>query len=349
MTRPRISDVAKAAGVSTATVSLALNNVEARIPEDTRERVRAAAAALGYAPNSVAKSLRTQKTNTVGLISDVIATTPFAGRMLAGAQEAAREQGYLLILVDTGADPAVEREAIQALANQRVDAWIYARMRHTILTDLPAGLPARTVLLDCRTEAGDHVAVVPDDERGGYEATLELVNAGHRRIAYLDVTDQDRPPAADLRYAGHVTALREAGITPEPALRVYHEISAAGGHAATDALLDLADPPTALFCFNDRMAVGAYAALHARGLAIPGDVSVIGYDDQQFVAAEQDPPLTTMALPHYEMGRWAMERALSPQDDTAAGQVHYLPCPLVRRHSVTSPPARETSPDRRRA
>jgi LacI family transcriptional regulator len=345
MARVRISDVAAAAGVSTATVSLVLNDQAARISERTRDRVRRAAADVGYSPNSVARGLRTQRTRTVGLVSDTIATTPFAGRMLAGAQDVAREHGYLVFLVDTDADPVVERQAIHALADQRVDAMIYACMVHQVV-DVPPSLPSRSVFLDCRPATGAFPAVVPDDRAGAATAVRELIAAGHRRIGYLDVEQEDRPLAAGLRHEGYLEAHAEAGVVPDPALHVHGAISAAGGRRATDLLLDLPHGrrPTGIFCFNDRMAVGAYTAAYHRGLLIPRDLSVVGYDDQQFVAADLDPPLTTVALPHYEMGRWAMEVALAIRA-TDDGRPHLMPCPMIHRGSVG--PAPDTATDHR--
>lgn len=350
MGRVRITDVAAAAGVSATTVSLVLNDVESRISEETRDRVRAAAAAVGYAPSALARGLRQQRTHTIGLISDQIATTPFAGRMLAGAQDVARAHGELIFLVDTGGDPVVEQSAIRALAGQQVDATIYASMWHQIVP-VPAGLPADTVFLDCRPDSGGFRSVVPDDRAGGAAATQELVEAGHRRIGFVDAADDsERPIAADLRHAGYREVLQAHGIEPDPALHVHAAVSPRGGRAATERLLDLpaATRPTALFCFNDRMAVGAYAAVHARGLRIPEDISIIGYDDQQFIAAEQDPPLTTIALPHYEMGRWAMEVALGIRATGEQDATHQMECPVVRRDSVGPPPAQVAKPNRRR-
>lgn len=348
MPRARISDVAAAAGVSVTTVSLVMNDVESRISEETRRRVREAARAVGYAPSSVARGLRTQQTRTVGLISDQIATTPFAGRMLAGAQDAARENGHLVFLVDTGGDGDIERNAIRALTSQQVDAMIYACMWHRVV-DAPAGLPPTTVFLDCRPAAGGFRSVVPDDRVGGYTATRELIAAGHRRIAYLD-TD-DAPIASHLRHEGYLEALAEAGLAVDPALHVTGATTAQGGRSAAEALLDLPEDqrPTAIFCFNDRMAVGVYTAAHHRGLEIPRDLSIIGYDDQQLVAAEQDPPLTTIALPHYDMGRWAMEVALGVRAEGDEDATHLMECPVVRRDSVGPPPAQVAKPSRRRA
>lgn len=348
MARARISDVAAAAGVSVTTVSLVMNDVEARISEETRRRVREAAHAVGYTPSSVARGLRTQQTRTVGLISDQIATTPFAGRMLAGAQDAARENGHLVYLLDTGGDRGIETEAIRSLAAQQVDAMIYACMWHRVV-DAPAGLSSQTVFLDCRPSAGGFRSVVPDDRAGGKAAVRELIDAGHRRIAYLD-TDDPGPIAASLRHEGYLEALAEAGIEPDPALHVSGETSAHGGRAAADALLDLGDRrPTAVFCFNDRMAAGVYIAAHRRGLDIPRDLSVVGYDDQQLIAAEQDPPLTTIALPHYDMGRWAMEVALGVRAEGDKDATHLMECPVIRRDSVGPPPAHVGKQNRRRA
>ena len=347
MSRPRISDVAAAAGVSVTTVSLVLNDVESRISETTRRRVREAADAVGYAPSSVARSLRTRQTRTVGLISDQIATTPFAGRMLAGAQDAARENDHLVIFVDTGGDEEVERDAISALRAQQVDAMIYACMWHRVV-EVPESLPAGSVFLDCRPVHGGFPSVVPADREGGYAAARVLIEAGHRRIAYLDTVDP--PIASGLREEGYVQALTEAGIAIDPALHVRGETTASGGREAADRLLDLPDDqrPTGIFCFNDRMAVGVYLAAHARGLRIPDDLSVVGYDDQLLVAAEQDPPLTTVALPHYEMGRWAMEVALGVRADGDSDATHRMECPVIRRDSVGPPPAHVAKQSRRR-
>lgn len=349
MGRARIFDVAAAAGVSVTTVSLVLNNAESRISEDTRQRVRDAAVAVGYSASAVARGLRTQRTRIVGLISDQIATTPFAGRMLAGAQDAARENAHMVMLVDTGGDADLEAEAVRAMTAQQVDAMLYAAMWHRPV-DEPQGLPRGTVLLDCFPATGGFRSVVPDDRAGGKAAVVELLAAGHRRIAYLDTIDPE-PIASRLRHEGYREALTEAGVDPDPAWHVRGATSAQGGRAAADRLLDLpADQrPTAIFCFNDRMAIGVYTAAHHRGLEIPRDLSVVGYDDQQLVAAELDPPLTTIALPHYEMGRWAMEVALGVRAEGDEDAAHRMECPVIRRDSVGPPSAHVAKQNRRRA
>lgn len=337
MARVRIADVAKAAGVSSATVSLVLNGSEARISPETRERVQRIAAEVGYVPNAIARSLRTRSTRTIGLVSDRIATTPFAGRMLAGAQEVARENGNLVILVDTDGHPEIESDAIAALVNHQVDGLLYASMWHRVVP-APAGLPAGTVFLDCRAEDGGFPAVVPDDYEGGRAAVRELVSQGHRRIAYID-TDEERPVAAELRYRGYLDVLADAGIEADPRLHVSVATSAAGGRRAAAELWALGPDvrPTGIFSFNDRIAVGVYSWAGRHGVSIPDDLSVVGYDDQQLVASELDPPLTTVALPHAAMGRWAMEVALGLRE-ASDSLPHLMDCPIIRRASV-GPPA----------
>ncbi|WP_298457176.1 LacI family DNA-binding transcriptional regulator [uncultured Cellulomonas sp.] len=342
MARVGIKDVAREAGVSTATVSLVLSGkTQARIPAATRERVHRVAAEIGYAPNSLARGLRTRRTHTIGLVSDQIATTPYAVRMIEAAQDVARERGFLLFLVNTGSDPAVERASIDALLAHQVDGLVYACMWHQVV-EPPAGLPAGTVFLDARPSAGGFPAVVPDDHGGAVAAVRELVEQGHRQIGYLASDDHPRPIASRLRWEGYCEVLRGAGIEPDPQLVVRVPVAtAAGGAQAAGVLLDLprGHRPTALFCFNDRVAMGAYRAARHRGLEIPRDLSIVGFDDQDLVAAALDPPLTTVALPHYAMGRWAMETLLGLRDPPADDDVVLMPCPLVRRDSVAPPPA----------
>lgn len=341
MARIGIKDVARRAGVSPATVSLVLNGrTGTRITEATRDRVRQAASDLGYAPNSLARSLRTKRTRTIGLLSDQIATTPFAVAMVKAAHEAARERGYLLFQLETEDDRETERQALDLLQQQQVAGVVYAFMHHRVV-DPPENLPPGTVFLDARPRAGGYAAVVPDDRGGARAATQELIDAGHRRIAFVD--DDLQPVASHLRLAGYRDALSAAGIPFDATLHVRDEVSAAGGSSAAGALLDRPDGerPTAIFCFNDRMAMGAYRAVRHRGLQIARDVSIVGYDDQQYIAADLDPPLTTVALPHYEMGRWAMETLfahLDGQERGEPGDPELMPCPLVRRQSVGPPP-----------
>ena len=338
MRRVKIADVAEAAGVSTATVSLALNDPNSRISRETRARVKRIASEIGYAPNSIARSLRTSRTHMIGLISDQIAITPFAGRMLAGAQLVAISHSHLVILIDSAGQVQIEGQAINALRDQQVDAMVFARMWHQVI-DVPEGLPDDTVFLNCRPTQPTHRAVVPDDEGGGRAAVREVLEAGHTKIAYLDVDEPVLPIASAMRYGAFREELEAAGIAFDPRCHVRVPTTAAGGRAGCDQLLDLGpDRPTAIVCFNDRIAAGVYGAAQRRGLAIPHDLSVVGYDDQQLIASELDPPLTTVALPHAEMGQWAMEVAMGLREVDPSQPTYKMPCPLVRRESVAPPP-----------
>ncbi len=335
--RIRIKDVAERAGVSITTVSQVLNDVPGkRINEQTRERVRRAADELGYTPNALAQSFRLQRSHTVALISDEIATTPFAGRIILGAQEAASKLGRLLILVNSGVDAELEAQEIAALKRRRIDGFLYATMYHRDVT-VPAELRSvPTVLLDAKTTDSSVSSAVPDEEGGARTAVEVLVGAGHRRIAFLNNVDDI--PAARGRLDGYRKTLQAAGIQYDDSLVVRGLSDTEGGYHAARAVLDLDPRPTAIFSFNDRMAMGVYHAAAERGLRIPEDLSVVGFDNQDLIAEGLRPRLTTVALPHYEMGAWALETLIRQIEspDAAPEQVQ-LACPLVPRQSVAEP------------
>jgi LacI family transcriptional regulator len=339
--RASIRDVAALAGVSLTTVSHALNEVEgARVAEETRIRVREAADKLGYTPNRMARGLRMQRAHTLGLISDRIATTPFAVNMILGAQEAALKRGWTLLLLNTGADPEAEQRAIQELLQHQADGVLYASMYHRIVSVPSAlrGIP--TVLLDAEATNSVIPAVVPDEVGGAHAAVEHLTQHGHRRIGYL--SNVDDIPATPARLQGYRTALRAAGIRFDPSLVVTEESDSAGGYRAARKLLQRRAQPTALFCFNDRMAMGAYRAAAERHLVIPDDLSVVGFDNQEVIAEGLHPQLTTVSLPHYEMGSWAVETLIeliaSTEHATEATYPFIMACPLIHRLSVGTPP-----------
>ena len=330
-----MADIARVAGVSMATASRALSD-HPKVAEPTRARVQAAATDLGYVPNAMARSLRTQRSYTLGLVSDQIATTPYAGRVILGAQEAAAARGWLLLLLSSGGDPELERREIQTLLQRQVDGLLYAAMYHQLVTPPPTLSQVPSVLLDARSNDPSLSSVVPDEAGGARTAVSELVRVGHRRIGF--VTNIDDIPATRGRLQGYREALRDARIGYDPTLVAAGPSTAPGGYPVALALLDRRDRPTALFCFNDRMAMGAYQAAAALGLRIPEDVSVIGFDNQESLAEGLRPGLTTMALPHYEMGVWAVEAVLERISAPDAPAEHgVLPCPLVQRESVAPP------------
>jgi LacI family transcriptional regulator len=216
---------------------------------------------------------------------------------------------------------------------------LFAMMYHQEIA-IPAVLDGvKTVLLDARAPGSDLPCVVPDEHGGAMAAVGELVNAGHRRIGFA--TEALPVPAAGGRLDGYTQALMSAGVAFDPDLVVPEHGDTASGYRAALRLLRLPNPPTAIFCYNDRMAMGCYRAAAELGLRIPDDLSVVGYDDQDLIAPELFPALTTVALPHYEMGVWAARRLLDLIEDTPREDesLHLMPCPLVRRNSV-GPPSR---------
>ncbi len=346
--RPLLRDVAESANVSVTTVSLVLNGkAGASIPGETQARVQAAARELGYRPNFLARGLRRRKSDTFGFISDEIATTPFAGAMIQGAQDAAWEAGIVLLLVNTGRDRAIEARALEIMLERQVDAVIYATMYHQVI-DLPEAVRLQpAVLLDARAADESLPSVVPDERGAATTAVERLIAAGHERIGFI--TTSERVPAAIERLDSYRSTLAAHGLgVDERLIAQGPDGDTLSGEQAAFELLDRPDRPSAVFCFNDRMAMGTYRAARKRGLRVPDDLSVVGFDNQEVIAPALDPGLTTMALPHYEMGRWAVEylvretsasNAASPDGNHAPGPrpapVQYrMPCQLVERASV---------------
>ncbi len=350
--KPTIQDVATQAGVSATTVSHVLNRVEtARVKDETRKRVEEAAARLGYTPNSLARGLRRQRSQTLALLSDRIATSPFAGGIILGAQEKAAELGWVLMLYSTGDDPDVERREIRTLLQHQVDGVLYATWYHRQVTVPPelAGTPL--VLLDCTSSDPDLASVVPDEYGAGYSATQELLRHGHRRIGFI--TNIEDVPATHGRLRGYRDALHAAGISYQEHLVASDISETSGGYRTALQVLTGPDRPTAIFAYNDRMAMGLYRAARELGLDIPNDLSVVSIDNQEIIAEGLYPGLTTMALPHYEMGAWAVHHLISHvgTSDSARqpAEQAVLPCPIVRRGSVAAPPRRRLEPPRANA
>jgi LacI family transcriptional regulator len=338
---PGIKDVARLAGVSAATVSQVLNDVPgSRISVETRQRIHRAAAELGYVPNRLARGMRTGRSGMLGLISDTIATTPFAGSIVVGAQDTALKHGCTLVLVSTDGDPTVEQDMATTLLKHQVDGFLYATMFHRRVNLPPALERIPTVLLDAASDRAELPSVVPDEVGGAETAVGELLAHGHRRIGFL--TNEDDVPATHGRLEGYRNSLARAGIDFDPGLVLDDESVTAGGYRTARQMLDREDRPTALFCYNDRMAMGAYRAAAELGLRIPDDLSVVGFDNQLLLAEGLYPGLTTVALPHYEMGAWAVDALVAlldgrPVVDDGVTFPVALPCPLVRRSSVAAP------------
>ncbi|MFC8682686.1 LacI family DNA-binding transcriptional regulator [Microbacterium ureisolvens] len=336
--RARVSDVAAAAGVSPTTVSHALSGARA-VNAETRERILAVARELGYVPDRLASGLRRRRTGLVGLIGDDLAATPFAGRIIEGARRAGLERDVLLMVAESGGEEGVERDLIARFLAQRVDGLLIARMYHQRVARPQTPDDVLMVLVDAAPEPGWEVdAVVPDEAQIATLACERLVRDGHRDIAYVGTTDDSR--AARGRLIGVRSALGDVGIALSQDRVELCPSDAAGGRRAGGRLLDGPAPPTAVICFNDQIAMGVMQAAARRGIRVPDGLSIVGIDDLHPVADALDPGLTTIALPHDEMGRWGMTRLLDRIDGTAPplGEgMHLLRGWLVERESVAAP------------
>lgn len=334
-----IRDVAKAAGVSVSTVSNALSEAhQSRVNPQTRQLVREAAARLGYAPNRLASGLRNQRSHLLGFMGDQIASTPFAGESILGAQDAAYERGWLLLVVDSGGKRELEERQASTLLQHQVDGIVYAKMYHQRVHVPPEFTGVSTVLLNADDIDGRFSSVAPDEVAAARTAVKELTDAGHRRIGFIK-TPEDHPAPVG-RLQGYREGLAAAGIEFDPEL-VAIEPDGAHGRVGARKLLEQARRPTAIFCYYDHQAFGVYQAAASHGLSIPRDLSVVSIDNFEVIAEGLGPGLTSVALPHYAMGRWAANRLLDEinnPDDVGPPLPAVLDCPLVRRGSVGPPP-----------
>jgi LacI family transcriptional regulator len=332
--RPSMYDVATLAGVSQTTVSFVVNDTpNANIPPETRDRIWAAVEQLGWRRNALARGLSLRRSHTVGFISDEIATSSHGGKIIQGAQDAAWADGKMLLLTNTSGNPAIEHAALEMLLERQVEGIIYAAMYHHPVTPTAELASVPTVLLDCFVADCSLPSVVPDEVQGGRTATEALLSKGHRRIGFIATVD--RIPAASGRLLGYQQALASHGIAFAPDLIREGFSTAAEGYRGAMELLQSAERPTGLFCFNDSMAMGAYEAVKQLGLAIPHDVAIVGFDNHELIAGQLSPPLTTMELPHYAMGQWAVKYLLQHADTVPTPPVHHtIPCRLIERLSV---------------
>lgn len=335
--RATLADVARLAGLSKTAASMVLNGREGtRLSAEAQRRVFAAAAELGYRPNVAARSLRTQKTATLAFVSDIVATTRFAGDMIRGALDAAREHDHVLLIAETQGDEAFERHAIDAMLDRQVDGVIYAAMATRQLAVPEALLSRPTVLLNASSPDG-LPCVLPDDEQAGHVVAAALLEAGHRDgIALIGRNRlKERDPEVSLAAAARLRGIQ--GALGEAGTRISISVSCPDwlpehGYSAMRSLLHRPVRPSAVICMNDRLAFGAYQALAEAGLAVPRDVSLVSFDDD-VIATWLRPGLSTAALPHEEMGRRAVELLLGG-DSPAQGLVAM---PLRRRSSIAAP------------
>lgn len=296
---PTVIDVAKAAGVSIATVSRALNG--GKVSRQAKAKIEAAIVQLGYRPNAVARSLVTGRSGVVGVvIPDVMG--PLYAQITRGIEDVLAPLGMHFIVTTDNRDVQQERQAIEILLGRRVDGLILigSRLAAAELAQLLVGVAAVHVQRECE-DAGD-APIVALDNRSGTRAALEhLLERGHRAIAHISGVRRD----GQEREQSYRALMLEHGLKP---IVIPGDSTEAGGEAAAEALL--ATGVTAVYCSNDRTAAGLYRALKARGIQLPDQLSIIGFDDLPWVQY-LDPPLTTVHQDGREMGRVAARRLMA--------------------------------------
>lgn len=334
--RPSMKDVAELAGVSRTTASYVINNAPDAdsIPPETQARVRAAVEKLGYRPNAIAQRLRSNKSNVLGFITDDIATTPFAVDIVKGAQDAALAHNKMLLVMDTERNSRVEQTVFEMMTEWRVEGIAFATSHHRVIKPVVDFHATPSVLVDCYTDDRSLPSIVPNEVQGGRIATETLLKKGHRRIGFINGS-MDFPASAG-RLEGYKQALTAFGVPFIEALVRVGDWWQESGYTQTQKLMQQPNPPTAIFCGNDWMAMGAYDALKELGLSIPTDVAVIGFDNREVIAAHMRPPLTTIALPYYDMGKWGVEYLIAHGSEEQSPEPIQatLECPLVERESV---------------
>ena len=329
-----MNDVARQANVSIATVSHVINGTRF-VSAERVERVQVAMSELGYTPDATARSLRIGRTDTIGLVVPDN-SNPFFAALARWIEEAGFESGYTTILANSNERPDREHRYVSTLVSKRVDGLILSPSRgdHGTLTRLLLSANIPVVVVDRDAALPNADVVLYDNEGGSIEATRYLLELGHRRIGC--VAGPSDASSATERANGFRKAIADAGLPAQPVVEADFHFS--GGREATARLLDRSDDFTALFAANDLMAAGAIRELHTRGIAVPGDVSVIGFDDAP-LAEMISPALTTMRQPLQDMAHAAVSLLLSrvTSGDGGAPVRKVLSTSLVIRDS-TAPP-----------
>jgi LacI family transcriptional regulator len=336
--RPALRDVAAAANVHPSTASRALNpETRSRVNAATVARVLAAAQDVGYQPNSLARGLRTSRSFTIGmLIPDL--TNPLFPPIVKGIEDRLSQDGYTLVLANTNYDLERETTIARGMTARQVDGLVLAtaRREYPLVHDLLAS-GVKVVLVNRTMEHAPVAAVTGDEHVGIGLAVSHLASLGHTEIAYVG-GDADASTGLG-RYQAFVDRLREVGLPLHPDLVAHAEhFHEEPGAAAFAELLDRGKRFTAVVAANDRLALGCYDVLHARGLRIPDDVSVIGYNDIQF-ADKFAPPLTTIRIPHYQIGVKAAQLMLEALRDADAPPLTLRMTPTLVVRESTAPPA----------
>jgi LacI family transcriptional regulator len=332
---PTMTDVAEKAGVSQTTVSLVLNGaVGARLSAETRQRVQDAADALGYrlVKRATNRAPGLDK-RIIAVVVDELTTDPWCAISIDSIRDKAWENGLAMQVSVTRGDPEIEEAVFAQLAGQPLLGMIYGRILTHKITPRAAFYRQPTVLMNCYVADKSVPSFVPGEVLGARTATECLIEAGHRRIAFIE--GQGQTEVSRDRLKGYRNALASHDIPFDADLVRPGNWEPSAGYEQTTELMRLKQPPTAIYCSNDLTAMGCYEALKALGLRIPDDISVVGYDDRP-IAHFLRPPLTTVLLPHAEIGQLAADYLIDNATASPFPSVQTkVACPLIERASVT--------------
>ena len=302
-----IRELSEAAGVSVATVSRALNNSDHPINPATKQRILDLAQKMGYYPNHVARSLRTDRSPIIGIICDDI-TSVFTTAIVRGIQDRLKADGYFCIVINTDWDPASEQRAIRDLAGHSIEGIIFAETTHQS-ANLELNIEDKKYVFVHRLfPIGYANSVIPDEMYGSRLAVNHLIRLGHRRIGHI--TGSKGFFASKERLLGYRAELEQAGIPFDPELVEPGDFDLKAGYDAARRLLERSNRPTAVFVANDWIALGTIYAAQDLGLRVPDDLAIVGYDDRE-IATLARPTITTVTLPCFEMGQASAERLLA--------------------------------------
>ncbi len=337
--KPTILDVARRAGVSKSLVSMVIRGDQG-VSDARRQAVLEAISALGYRPNAMARGLVQRRTRLVGVVISNL-RNPFFGDVVSGVLEEAIDLDYRVLFSTGDGVAAREGEAIESLLELRVDGLILATSRVDEATIGRVAHSVPTVVLNRQTSDGASDSVTNDHVMGAEMAVEHCVSLGHRRIAHID---GGASPAATMRRRGYQQAMDRLGLAAS-SIVVGGAFTESGGYRGAQALLGQHPLPTAIFAANDLCAIGALNALEEVGLKIPGDVSLIGYDNSS-LAALRHVSLTSIHQPGSQMGRMAMELLAERIHEGRTEPRHHVIVPSLVTRSTTAPPAGTDGPDR---
>lgn len=297
-----IKDVAKEAGVSIATVSRVLNDVDV-VNEETKKKVVEAINKLGYRPNIVARSLKTQRTKTIGIVIPDI-SSQFYPEIVRGAEDVANIYDYNIMLCNTDLDPEKEMEYLRVLKEKMVDGVLYmSTSLESNIVDLINNLQIPMVLVETTSREGNIPSVTIDNEKAALDGVNYLIKKGNKKIAYIG-THEDAVNASALRYKGYKHALKENGLELDEKLAYFGGLKAQDGYEGIVEILEH-EKIDSVFCASDEIAMGAINALRDKGLKVPEDIDVVGFDNI-YSSAIFYPKITTIAQPMYDMGSVGM-------------------------------------------